>query len=182
MTADLQPHCSANVATLFPRPSGPQRDVRVAYRFGTFTLDLDRGMLLAGDGSERILRPKSFALLRLLVENAGRLLSQAAILDALWPGVFITENSVSQCISDIRRALGSEAAALLRTLSRRGYLFTPDVVVVLPAAHRRSGVSEIFHPDFSAVSGLHSAEVALSDPRQTPLLPRGPRMADRPAA
>ena len=182
MTTDLHPVCNPNPAPLFARAAQTRHDPRVAYRFGSFTLDLDRGMLLAGDGSERVLRPKSFALLHLLVENAGRLLSQSAILDALWPGVFITENSVSQCISDIRRALGAEAADLLRTLSRRGYLFTGDVVVVLPAAHRRGAFSEIFQADFTAVSGLHSAELALSDPRQTPLLPRGPRMADRPAA
>ena len=182
MSIDFLASGTASGATVFARPVAPRREVRAAYRFGSFTLDLDRGMLLAGDGTDRVLRPKSFALLRLLVENAGRLLSQESILDTLWPGVFITENSVSQCISDIRRALGAEAASLLRTLSRRGYLFTGDVLVVLPATLRRSGFSEIFHPDFSAASGLHSAESVLSDPRQTPLLPRGPRMADRPAA
>jgi DNA-binding winged helix-turn-helix (wHTH) protein len=182
MTTDPHTSCTPHLATLFPRATPPRHAPRAAYRFGSFTLDLDRGLLLAGDGTERVLRPKSFALLRLLVENAGRLLSQAAILDALWPGVFITENSVSQCISDIRRALGTEAASLLRTLSRRGYLFTPDVVQMVPAALRRNGLSENFQADFTAVSGLHSAEIALSDPRQTPLLPRGPRMADRPAA
>jgi DNA-binding winged helix-turn-helix (wHTH) protein len=139
MTIDLQASLTANLATVFARPAAPRRDLRAAYRFGTFTLDLDRGMLLADDGTDRVLRPKSFALLRLLVENAGRLLSQEAILDALWPGLFITENSVSQCVSDIRRALGAEAATLLRTLSRRGYVFTSDVILVPPAELHRSG-------------------------------------------
>ncbi len=100
---------------------------RNAHRFGSFVLDLDRGMLLAGDGSERALRPKSFTLLRLLVENAGRLLSQDTILEALWPGTSITQNSVSQCVHDIRRALGQEGEGMLRTMARRGYLFTPQV-------------------------------------------------------
>jgi DNA-binding winged helix-turn-helix (wHTH) protein len=102
------------------------------YRFGSFTLDLGSGALLAADGEERALRPKSFALLRLLVENTGRLLSQEVIMEALWPNVSVTENSITQCIHDIRRALGVEAHQAIRTRPRRGYLFTLDIVVGHP--------------------------------------------------
>ena len=49
-----------------------ERAPPAAYRFDRFTLDLARGALLGPDGAEVPLRPKSFALLRLLVENAGR--------------------------------------------------------------------------------------------------------------
>ena len=56
-----------------------------AWRFDRFTLDLARGALLGSDGAEVPLRPKSFALLRLLVENAGRLLDRDAIMAAVWP-------------------------------------------------------------------------------------------------
>ncbi len=79
-------------------------------------------MLLA-DGAERPLRPKSFALLRHLVEHAGQLVGRDAIMQAVWPGTFVTEDSITQCIRDIRRALGDEAPTWLRTLPRRGYLF-----------------------------------------------------------
>lgn len=106
----------------------------IAYRFGSFVLNLERGALLAAaDGREVPLRPKSFALLQLLAENAGRLLAQEAIMDALWPDVVVTGNSVTQCVHDIRVALGSEAHQTLRTLPRRGYLFTSDVIAVPPA-------------------------------------------------
>jgi DNA-binding winged helix-turn-helix (wHTH) protein len=100
------------------------------YRFGSFTLDLECGALLAADGEEMPLRPKSFSLLRLLAENAGRLLSQEVIMETLWPDVFVTENNVTQCIHDIRRALGAEGYKMLRTRPRRGYLFTSDVIAV----------------------------------------------------
>jgi DNA-binding winged helix-turn-helix (wHTH) protein len=102
----------------------------IAYRFGRFVLDLERGALLAADGKELPLRPKSFALLLLLVENAGRLMSQEAIMESLWPNVFVTENSVCQCVRDIRDALGSEACQTLRTVTRRGYLFTSEVIAL----------------------------------------------------
>jgi adenylate cyclase len=109
-----------------------------AYRFGGLTLDLGRGALLTTDRRELPLRPKSFALLRLLVENAGRLLSRDAIMEAIWPDVFVSDDNITQCIRDIRSALGADAQQMLRTLPRRGYVFTSDVIAI-PAAPHRSG-------------------------------------------
>ena len=83
--------------------------------------------MLAADRSEMPLRPKSFALLRLLLENAGRLVSRDTIMAALWPNLFVTDDNVTQCVRDVRRALGAEAQRMLRTQPRRGYLFTSEV-------------------------------------------------------
>lgn len=102
----------------------------VAYRFGSFILDLERGSLLAQNGKDLPLRPQSFALLLLLVKNAGRLLSQKVIMDELWPDVFVTENNITQCIHDIRAALGSGSFQIVRTCPRRGYVFALDVTAV----------------------------------------------------
>jgi DNA-binding winged helix-turn-helix (wHTH) protein len=108
-----------------------------AYRFGSFVLDLGRGALLGVNCGELPLRPKSFELLELLVENEGRLLSREAIMERLWPNIFVTENNVTQCIHDIRNALGPEAHQLLRTVPRRGYIFVSDVIKVPgPDSHR----------------------------------------------
>jgi class 3 adenylate cyclase/DNA-binding winged helix-turn-helix (wHTH) protein len=104
-----------------------------AYRFDHFVLDLNRGALLALDGTELPLRPKSFALLQLLLENAGRLLNRDTIMEAVWPDVFVTDDSITQCVGDIRRALGDDAQRLLRTIPRRGYLFTVEVACAGPA-------------------------------------------------
>ena len=90
---------------------GLNRTLPASYRFDRFTLDLARGALLASDGAELPLRPKSFALLQLFVENAGRLLDRDTIMRAVWPDVFVTDNSITQCVRDIRRALGDEAHA-----------------------------------------------------------------------
>ena len=97
------------------------------YRFDRFTLDLARGALLGSDGAEVPLRPKSFALLRLLVENAGSLLDRDAIMAAVWPDVVVSDASITQCIRDIRRALGDEAQRLLKTVPKRGYMFAAEV-------------------------------------------------------
>jgi DNA-binding winged helix-turn-helix (wHTH) protein len=103
------------------------RILPAAYRFDRFTLDLVRGALLVSDRVELPLRPKSFALLRLLVENAGRLLDRDTIMQAVWPDVFVSDDSITQCIRDIRRVLGDESHRLLTTVPRRGYRFSRTV-------------------------------------------------------
>jgi DNA-binding winged helix-turn-helix (wHTH) protein len=125
-----------------------------AYRFGSFRLDLEQGVLLGADGSEKTLRPKSFALLQLLAENAKRLMSCEAIMDAMWPGTFVTENNVSQCIHEIRGALGPEESQMLRTVPRRGYRLTSDVVVEFSThcAHRRDEASDRVRFSFDQVN------------------------------
>ena len=82
---------------------------------------------MAADGAEIALRPKSFSLLRYLVENAGRLIGREELMQAVWPGIFVTEDSLIQCVKEVRRALGDEARRLLRTVPRRGYLFAAEV-------------------------------------------------------
>ena len=91
-------------------------------RFSGFTLDLVRGRLLCDEGDVP-LRPKSFALLSHLARNAGRVISKDELLSAVWPDVTVTEDSLTQCIHEVRRALGPEGGTLLRTVPRRGYLF-----------------------------------------------------------
>src|SRR4051812_42130004 len=99
-----------------------------AYRFDRFTLDLARGTLLGPDGAEIPLRPKSFALLRLLVEHAGRLLDRDTILATIWPDVVVGEEAITQCVHAVRKALGDEAQRLLKTVPKRGYLLAAEVV------------------------------------------------------
>ena len=100
------------------------------YAFGSFILNLRRGALIGAGGREIPLRAKSFALLRLFIESADILLSHELIMEILWPGVFVTENNITQCISEIRAALGGEAHGILRTVARRGYVLTAEVVII----------------------------------------------------
>jgi adenylate cyclase len=100
-----------------------------SYRFAGFVLDVRRGSLLTAAGEELPLRRQSFEMLRLLVENAGRLLDRDTINRAIWSDVTVTDDSMTQCVRDIRRAIGDDAQRILKTVPRRGYLF--DVVIAL---------------------------------------------------
>ncbi|MBP0445816.1 winged helix-turn-helix domain-containing protein [Roseomonas sp. SSH11] len=112
-----------------------------AYHFDAFCLDPVRGALLGPDGAELRLRPKPFALLRHMLDNPGRLLGRDELMETLWPGVVVTDDSLTQCISDLRRAFGDRAAHVLRTLPKRGYMLVaelrrdePSHIEVLPEA------------------------------------------------
>jgi adenylate cyclase len=98
------------------------------FRFDDYTLDLRRGALCHG-ASEVELRPKSFALLRYLVENAGRLVAKDELIEAVWPDVIVSDDSLTRCVSDVRHALGDDAQGLIKTLHRRGYLFAAVVEI-----------------------------------------------------
>ena len=118
-----------------------------AYRFEGFTLDLARGSLFGPRGDELRLRPKAFSLLRHLVENAGRLIDKDEILAAVWPGVFVTEDSVTLCVRELLRALDDDGQRLLRTVPRRGYLFAAEVSRLDAAASPpRAAVAEAAAP------------------------------------
>lgn len=103
----------------------------IAHQFGSCQLDLERETLIGPDGGEFALRPKSFELLLLLVENAGRLVSQDRIMTTLWPDVYVTENNITQRIHEIRSALGPLAHEILRTRHGRGYMLAVSTVPVL---------------------------------------------------
>src|SRR5437016_277193 len=96
------------------------------YSFGSFRFDPLRGKLT--NGSRAIeLRPKSLAVLQQLVANPQRLLIKDELLSAVWGHVVVTEDSLVQCVREIRQALGDEDQHLIRTIPRSGYMFVAAV-------------------------------------------------------
>lgn len=102
------------------------------YSFGDFTLDLTRGVLLRS-GQEVRLRPKSFDLLRFLVENHGRLVGKEELFQAVWTDTFVTDDALLKRLQDLRAALGAEGREYIKTVPRRGYIFAADVTAGAPA-------------------------------------------------
>lgn len=96
------------------------------YRFGSFTLDLTRGCLEV-TGREIELRPKCFDVLRHLLENGNRLISKEELAAAVWPQVVVSDESLARCISDVRAAIADHDHSIIKTVPRRGHLFTADV-------------------------------------------------------
>jgi DNA-binding winged helix-turn-helix (wHTH) protein len=99
------------------------------YRFADWTLDQARGAL-CGPAGDIALRPKSLEVLQHLLVNAGRLLSRDDLLEAVWAGVTVTEESLTQCVSEIRHALMDGEQRIIKTVPRRGYIFSLPVEFV----------------------------------------------------
>ncbi len=94
--------------------------------FSGHALDLQRCAVTRGD-HEIQLRPKAFDVLRYLAEHAGRVVSKEELIKAAWPDVFVTDDSLVQCIKDIREALSDDAHQIIKTMPRRGYLFAAEL-------------------------------------------------------
>jgi DNA-binding winged helix-turn-helix (wHTH) protein/tetratricopeptide (TPR) repeat protein len=105
----------------------------VSFQFAGHVLDLRRGNL-SRDGRDIELRPKSFALLHYMVEHAGRLVSRDELFQALWPDVFVTDNSLTRCVMEVRRALADDAESILKTVPKRGYILAAPISVPSPKA------------------------------------------------
>lgn len=96
------------------------------FRFGDFTLELERGSLSRA-GRDLKLRPKVFDALRYLVENRGRLVPKEELIQVLWPEAFVTDDSLVQCMVELRRALDDRSQEILKTVPRRGYIFAATI-------------------------------------------------------
>src|SRR5215510_9117241 len=104
-------------------------------RFDRFSLDLTRGCLRV-DEQDVELRPKAFEVLRYLAKNAGRLVAKKELYEAVWPDVIVSDDSITQCIRQLRNKLGDSDHSLIRTVSRRGYLLDATVLVDAPQSLR----------------------------------------------
>ena len=108
-------------------------------RFGPFSLDTDRRLLLHGD-EPRHLSPKGLELLQLLVASRPRALSKGELHERLWPSVFVSDATLSSLVAEVRSAMGESAQSggFVRTVHRYGYAFNGDAVETGPQAPMRA--------------------------------------------
>jgi DNA-binding winged helix-turn-helix (wHTH) protein len=116
------------------------------YEFGPFTLDLQEKVLLR-DGQSVSLTPKAFDTLSVLVERSGRLVEKEDLIKLLWPDNYVEENSLSQNVYLLRKALGEDpnGARYIETVPRRGYRFVGQVREIVPSSPP-SGASGTLEP------------------------------------
>jgi DNA-binding winged helix-turn-helix (wHTH) protein/TolB-like protein len=106
--------------------------VRPLYEFGDFTLDVREQRLLRNDTGEAMpLTGKVFQTLLHLVQHAGETLDKDVLLQVVWPGAVVEENSLTQNISTLRQMLGETRGEnrYIATVSRRGYRFVAKVTL-----------------------------------------------------
>jgi len=100
-----------------PRPSDESSPV---YRFETVQVDV-RKQILSVDGRPVDVEPKPFALLAVLAEANGGLVSKNELLERLWPRQVVSEAVLTQCVLRARQAIGDTAHRIIVTVHRQGY-------------------------------------------------------------
>ncbi|MDR7102730.1 transcriptional regulator [Croceicoccus sp. BE223] len=93
-------------------------------RFDAFELDCDNRQLRR-HGRVIELGSRYFDALALLVTRRGELVTKQAFMDAVWQGIPVTDEALTQCIRTLRRALGDDAAnpRFIATVPKHGYRF-----------------------------------------------------------
>ena len=97
--------------------------------FQSFRLDTANHCLWRGE--ERVpIPPKAYDVLRFLVENPGRLVTQDELLEALWPETYVNPEILRKYILDIRKILGDrpDKPVFIETVTKRGYRFIAAVI------------------------------------------------------
>jgi len=138
-------------------------------RFDRFELDTERKVLLA-DGNRVHLSPKTYELLRVLIENDPRALSKQELQDAIWPDVFVEPSNLASLATELRAALGDEAKdpRFIRTVHGFGYAFCG--VILEPSEAKRPVACVVFRgtaiPLYEGVTTLGrdaSANIVIDD-------------------
>src|SRR5215813_5736938 len=108
--------------------------------FGPFRLDLHDERLWCGHEATA-LSPKTFAVLRCLVTQAGQLVTKDALLEAVWPDTVVSESILTVAIRTLRRVLGDQAHTprFIETVHGRGYRFIAPVSATIPAERPMMG-------------------------------------------
>ena len=116
----------------------PEDDLRQAgtpFRLGDWLVEPELNRVSRG-GSSYQLALKVMDVLVFLAEHAGTTVPKHRIIDAVWRTEFITENTLTQAIADLRRVLGDNARdpQFIETITKRGYRLIADVEILDDAA------------------------------------------------
>ena len=128
------------------------------YAFGPFELDGD-ARRLTRDGDSVALSDRQIEILRLLTSRAGEVLSKDTLIEAAWKDVAVSDNSLEQAISSLRRTLGSapDGSQYIETLARRGYRFNAAVTRSV-ARHSDVALEGLIAPYVAFVEGRAALE------------------------
>ena len=102
--------------------------VEGVFEFGEFTVDPAQRRLSRG-GEVLEISSRYLDALTLMLEHPGELIKRERFLDEVWAGVPVTDEALSQCITNLRRLLGDDAARprFIETIPKHGYRFVAAV-------------------------------------------------------
>jgi DNA-binding winged helix-turn-helix (wHTH) protein/tetratricopeptide (TPR) repeat protein len=129
------------------------------FRFAGFEFDRQRAELRGPDGKAIKLRPKTFDMLGLFAADAGRILGKQELMEAIWPNVHVGDDSLFQCIRELRTALGDDQRQMIKLVSGRGYKFDVEVLAEPAAAETQAPLPPLAESGEPAASAAAATEL-----------------------
>ena len=120
---------------------------------GDCTFDLESLTLRSASGARVPLRTQSIRVLAELARVRGEVISRDALSESVWQGIAVTDDSITQCIKDIRAALSDNHHRIVKTVVGQGY-----TLIARTAPREAAGRPKIFVDRFRVTGG--SAEAA----------------------
>ncbi|WP_166504571.1 winged helix-turn-helix domain-containing protein [Thioclava sp. IC9] len=141
-------------------------------RIGGFRFDPESGELL-GHRRAVSLRPQSAKVLAVLLAARGEMVGKERLMEAVWPDTHVTDDSLVQCISEIRKALGPRDGKRLQTLPRKGYRLAVDAPVATGTRARLGALSVLAVMMVAIAAGLFFWPLtkATADPKTIAVMP-----------
>ncbi len=136
--------------------ASPAEQAAQDHWFGGHRYSKERKCLIRRDGAEVPLRPQTLAVFCHLAARPDVVVSKEELFAAVWPNLMVTDDSLVQCVREIRQALGEANRQILRTIPKQGYLLSPDARPASPAA---ASVERSVSVEMSAPTSPSSAGV-----------------------
>src|SRR5262249_13023544 len=147
---------------------GSDRPMPTVHTFGPFRLDATAEILFRG-AEPVALGHRAVALLRVLVEQAGKPVSKDALIQAAWPGLAVEDSNLTVQIAAVRRVLGEAPGGenWIETLPRRGYRFIGPTVAAVAGSAEPVAITKTSQtpPDIPSIAVLPFQNLS-GDPEQ----------------
>ncbi len=125
---------------------------------GAASYDSASGTLRDLDGQTIALRPQSLAVLKYLVAKNGEIALRDDLIDEVWGDIHVTDDSLVQCVADIRKAIGSQGREVIQTVPKKGYrLVASREGDAVATAHGYRSTSKLIAASFVVLSILIGA-------------------------
>lgn len=94
-------------------------------QLGLLSYDRASKVLYDQEGKTCPLRAQSLEVLECLAEHAGDIVSKSDLVASVWVQIAVSDDSLTQCIADIRRTIGDKDRTIIQTVSGKGYRLVP---------------------------------------------------------
>ena len=125
-------------------------------RLGDFVFSLETDELRDGAGHPVHLRRQSSEVLSYLADRPGETASKDDLFENVWAKTVVTDDSLSQCIADIRKTLKDADHTIVQTIPKKGYRLVPT-----PVPSGKADAMAVFTPNVARVSRLELAAFGL---------------------